>query len=238
MTSVYKDFTTSKRRQAAQQGRKIGIPQMARLWNEYKASEGIVTVPRAAKGPSCKTFLSAEDCAAPCAWRTYGPKSSKSPVCYSPRTLSQQTRASIKAKAAARAALRPARQPKVKAVACKTYLSAEDCAAPCAWREAKGKKPAACYKPGTSRAPAAFRSSMGFGTFQQSGGYNNMMKNESYADMPAKAEGYAQAGGYYAQPAQTRAQMKGGYFAQPAQMKGGYAQTAETRAQMKGGYWF
>ena len=225
----YIEFRAMHANAAKAAGEKLTKDDYATLWADYKVEEGIVvkSKPRAAKGPSCKTFMSAEDCAAPCAWRTYGPKSSKSPVCYSPRTLSQQTRASIKAKAAARAALRPARQPKVKSgysiwgEDCKSYsTSKEDCEDPagagnfCAWREAKGKKPAACYRPGTSRAPAAFRSSMGFGTFQQSGGYSDP------------------SGGYFAQAAPSAksqmAQMKGGYYAQPA----------ETRAQMKGGYWF
>ena len=143
MALSYKDFTTSKRAQALPA--KIGIEQMARMWNAYKAQHGIQVKPRAKT--SCRS-MSMDKCVDPCMWRKA--KGKKPAACYKPRVLSQQTKAKLRANLERARGARPPAAPKVlkiKAPKCNTFTQ-EMCVDPCAWRKTTKK----CVKP-RSRAP-------------------------------------------------------------------------------------
>jgi hypothetical protein len=139
MALSYREFTTTKRAQALPA--KIGIEQMARMWNAYKAQQGIQVKPRAARAKTSCRSMSMAKCVDPCMWREA--KGKKPATCYKPRVLSPQAKAKLRANLEkARGMRRPAAPKvlKIKAPKCNTFTQ-EMCVDPCAWRKTKCVKP-------------------------------------------------------------------------------------------------
>ena len=147
MALTHREFTTTKRAQALPA--KIGIPQMARMWNAYKAQHGIEVKPRAKT--SCRS-MSMDKCVDPCMWREA--KGKKPAACYKPRVLSQQAKAKLRANLETARGMRRPKVLKTKFIGpiydCKSFTTMDDCNIPCMWKKAttgKNAKDAHCYKP-------------------------------------------------------------------------------------------
>ena len=81
--SAYNLFVKQHFAEAASVGRKTNLANAAAAWRASGSSSGKVYAarPRAAV---CKG-VERSSCNDPCAWRTYGAKSKKTPACYRPR---------------------------------------------------------------------------------------------------------------------------------------------------------
>lgn len=81
--SAYNVFVKQHFEQAAAAGRKTTLADAAAEWRASGKASGKPSAPR--KPAAVCKGVEQSACNAPCAWRTYGAKSKKTPLCYRPR---------------------------------------------------------------------------------------------------------------------------------------------------------